>query len=374
MPRRGGNNLEETGDELPPTNETISLAQIMEEMRSMRLEFSARMEALETRSSTTSILPVAPSGSPQTTPQTTVPQTTSQATQPATQGEDKRWRPEEIGYFDGTGDVFAFTDRLTSTATRKSVKLVQSNLVTLLKDKAFKWYQYELADITKWALNTNELIEPWCQALIERFGPDHTDLMTQLEACRYTRKDAAEKKDATEYFQEIMRITKGLKWKQDDSLMTAFHHFEPGLQRDLDPPEGLTQFIKQVQLRQSAWHAVYSSFGKPRPPDPRQQQQYRPPQQQQYRQQPPRQPVQQHDHPPRHYPPRPAAYWAEQDDDWEYDPPSHSYHAATAFQPSGHTPRRYGNTHDDGGNEAEAHWATAGEDHRCNHEGCTHYH
>ena len=145
MPRRGGNNQDEAGDELlPPANDNAMLAQIMEEMRSMRLEFNTRMEAMEARSrQTTPVLPVVPSGSPQTTPlapQTTAPQSTPQATQPASQGEDKRWRLEEIGYFDGTDDVFAFTDRLSSTAVRKSVKLVQSNLVTLLKDKAFKWY------------------------------------------------------------------------------------------------------------------------------------------------------------------------------------------------------------------------------------------
>ena len=232
MPRRGGN--QEEADELAPGNDSTMLAQIMEEMKSMRLEFTTRMEALEARSRPpTPNLPTVPSQTPQTTPQTT---------RPATQ-EDMRWRPEEIGYFDGTGDVFAFTDRLSSTAARKSVKLVQSNLVTLLKDKAFKWYQYELADVTKWALNTNQFIDPWCRALIERFGPDHADLMTQLEACHYTRKDAAEKKDATAYIQDIMRISKGLKWNQQDGLMTAFHYFEPGLQRDLDPPEGLTQFI-----------------------------------------------------------------------------------------------------------------------------------
>ena len=54
-----------------------------------------------------------------------------------------------------------------------------------------------------------------------------------------------------------MRITEGLKWKQEDGLMTVFHHLEAGLQRDLDlPGQGvLPEFIKQVQLRRSAWYA-----------------------------------------------------------------------------------------------------------------------
>ena len=71
-------------------------------------------------------------------------------------------------------------------------------------------------------------------------------------------KGTAEKKDTTAYIQDTTRITKGLRWKQEDGLMTAFHHFEAGLQRDLDSPnagdaaKSFTDFIKQVQSRQSA--------------------------------------------------------------------------------------------------------------------------
>ncbi|KAM0797029.1 hypothetical protein BDR22DRAFT_824545 [Usnea florida] len=250
MPRRGGD--QEEVDELAPANDNAMLAQIMEKMGSMRVEFNTRMEVLEARSRPpTPVLPAAPSEPP-----------TPQITETTPPEADKRWRPEEVGYFDGTGDVFAFTDRLRT-----------------------------------------------------------------------------ERKDATAYIQDIMRITKGLKWAQKDGFMTAFHHFEADPQRDLDPPEqgDLTEFINQVQMRQSAWYSVYSSFGKSRLPDPHpppRSGQMRPQPYQQYRQQPQQQPhyQPQHDRPPRpSYPPRPAAYW-----------------------PSGHTPRRYGNTHDGGGTEAMA--------------------
>ena len=116
--------------------------------------------------------------------------------------------------------------------------------MTVLKEVAFNWYHYELPNVVKWALNTNESINPWCQALIERFGPTQSELMSQLESSRYTRKDAANKKDATAYIQDLMRIGKGLKWSQSEALLTAFHHFEPALQRDLDLPIDLTQFIR----------------------------------------------------------------------------------------------------------------------------------
>ena len=74
--------------------------------------------------------------------------------------------------------------------------------------------------------------------------------MTQLEAAQYIRKDISNKKDATVYIQDIMRITKGLQWSQEEGLMIAFHHFDAQLQRDLNSLTiGLTLFIKQVQLR-----------------------------------------------------------------------------------------------------------------------------
>ena len=58
---------------------------------------------------------------------------------PAPQSEDRRWIPEEVGGLDGDGDVYAFTDRMTTIAATKSVEFVQANVSTLFKDKAFKW-------------------------------------------------------------------------------------------------------------------------------------------------------------------------------------------------------------------------------------------
>lgn len=83
----------------------------------------------------------------------------------------------------------------------------------------------------------------------------------QLESTCYNCKDTANKKDATAYIQDLMRIGKGLDWTQSDALITAFQPFEPGLQRDLDPPVDLTQFIRQVQLRQAVWFQVYVGYG-----------------------------------------------------------------------------------------------------------------
>ena len=316
-------------------------------------------------------------------------QPASSATQPiitqSSAESDKRWRPEEIGYFDGSrdADVYTFTDRLTSIAELKTSKVVQANLVTLLKDTAFNWYHYELTNDVKWALNASTSIDPWCQALIRRFAPSHSDLVGQLEASHYTRKDAATKKDATAYIQDLMRICKGLGWKQSDALMAAFHHFEPGLQRDLDPPTDLNGFIQQVQVRQAAWFQIYAGYGSskpqpPRPPSLRPSQSYIP-----SRSQPPiRSSYSNQSNPQRQItygpPAQPRAYWAKQEEDYNdytYDAPSDAWIAVPEHEHGpGHTPRRWGNTHNGGGSEAMANWAAAGEDHRCTQQGCTHYH
>ncbi|KAF6238417.1 hypothetical protein HO173_003384 [Letharia columbiana] len=246
---RGQTSLQQTAPPPQPDNTAISalstqMAQMNTQMTAMMNAMNVRMEALEARSRS-------PTPTPQTAPQ---PETIPPEA-------DKRWRPKEVGYFDGTGDVYAFTDRLRSTASQKGVKLVQTNLVSVLKLTAFNWYQYEVLDNTKGVYNLNLSIKPWCTALIERFSPTHSELMTQLEACQYTRKDAAEKKDATAYIQDVMRITKGLNWVQKDGLMTAFHHFEAGLQRDLNPPNaGLTEISVGVSsLSQLASSALLSS-------------------------------------------------------------------------------------------------------------------
>ena len=111
-------------------------------MDSFKDSFKIEMRAMEDRMNSKIAESRSRSSSP--APQQPSPPSSNQATQLATQpitvqpaAEDKRWRPEEIGSFDGTGDVYAFTDRLASIAELKTPKLIQTNLVTLLKGIAF---------------------------------------------------------------------------------------------------------------------------------------------------------------------------------------------------------------------------------------------
>ena len=138
MPQRGGNQGK-TSAESVHANDNAMLAQIMEKIEGM----NTRIEALEARSRPpTPILPAAPSETP-------TPQTTTQQPEITPPEADKQWRPEKVGYFDGTSDVFALTDRLRSTASQKGVNLEQINLILVLKLTAFNWYQHEGRDNTK---------------------------------------------------------------------------------------------------------------------------------------------------------------------------------------------------------------------------------
>ena len=227
---------------------------------------------------------------------------------------------------------------------------------------------------------------------MKRFGPRYTDLVSQLNACGYTRRDAANKKDATGYIQKVLKISKGLHYHEfikfdhvKAGITTAFQRFEASLQRDLDPPTNLTSFIDQVQLRQQGWFQMYANYGTAKP---NQQQQlsrnpYRPPAHQ-YR--PPTGPATTMGPPysgqrqlPAPQSQQPRTYWADQEEeeeDWIYDAPSDAWYvAANKTHGPGHTPRRFGNTHDGAyGAEARANWVAAGEGNRCERDGCTHYH
>ena len=144
-----------------PTNQTAETPVTMEVVQAMmnsimdelRRDMQAMTHRLTTRLDEVSR---ARSSSPISATQqivtSTPPQSTQSAAQPITAqpiiaqsavaslSEDKRWRPEEIGQFDGTGDVIAFVDRIRSVVTLKASKIVQANLITLLKDVAFNWY------------------------------------------------------------------------------------------------------------------------------------------------------------------------------------------------------------------------------------------
>ena len=140
------------------------LAEIMEKLEVM----STPIGALGARSRPpTPILPTAPSKTP-------TPQTTTQQPETTLPEAGKQWRPEKVGYFDGTSDFFAFTDRLRSSASQEGLNLEQINLVSVLRLNAFNWYHYEVPDDTKVTYNLNTPIAPWCEALIERFGPIHS--------------------------------------------------------------------------------------------------------------------------------------------------------------------------------------------------------
>ena len=88
-----------------------------------------------------------------------------------------RQRIEEVGHFDGTGNVYIFIDRFESVVIIKSLKLIFNNIVTcFLKDndsglnKVYNWWIFELSkDSRKKIVYYGNLI-PLYNILTKRFG------------------------------------------------------------------------------------------------------------------------------------------------------------------------------------------------------------
>lgn len=193
---------------------------------------------------------------------------TSASTAPVSVTEKDRFRIEELGYFDGTGDVYAFIDRLRTVSKVKTDKLIQEHITLSFmnpsgSNEAYNWWISELSNDTRKYLLNAKSINPVCDALQKRFGLPEHQLLDQLNQIRYTRKDAAERKPATAFVGQVMTLTNRLN--QKGGLQLAFTKFEPSLQSTLPYPRGdsdMDDFMEQVRIRQTAWYEQYRTYGK----------------------------------------------------------------------------------------------------------------
>jgi hypothetical protein len=342
-------------EELPRTDVT-QIHQMMENMadqitKHVARQFSAlsaRLEKLEIQT-TVAPAPTIPASAPASAP------APSMDVQP-------RWRPEEIGEFDPTvRDVMEFTDRIRDIALLRGQRLVATNLVTLLTGQAKMWYNYELSSSSKLAMQQGP-IDQWINALVARFTPSKSETLQALEKQRYTRQDAANKRDPVDYLHQVLQLTKRLGYSEHEGLTMAYLRLDEALQVQFPPPHemtGISNMVMLLNVKKGAWYQMYKNFG--RPPHS-EKSSYSQPIRSNY--QPTRPSPRQVSYPA-------AAHFA--DDGWDYDPVNDTYHAAVQPpHPPGHTPRNQGNTHD--GSSAYANWVNASADHRCSHTGCTHYH
>jgi hypothetical protein len=230
------------------------------------------------------------------------------------------------------------------------------------------WYNYELSSSSKLAMQQGP-IDQWINALVARFTPSKSETLQALEKQRYTRQDAANKRDPVDYLHQVLQLTKRLGYSEHEGLTMAYLRLDEALQVQFPPPHemtGISNMVMLLNVKKGAWYQMYKNFSRPpeRNSDRTSYQSYNQPNRSNY-------------HPPIRPPPRqstyPAAAHFAEDDGWDYDPVNDTYHAAVQPpHPPGHTPRSQGNTHD--GASAYANWVNASADHRCSHTGCTHYH
>ena len=181
-------------------------------------------------------------------------------------GLPARWRPEELGTFDpDTDDVYTFVGRIREVADiKRDSHMVQLNLSLQLRGKAKRWFELELSHEDKAVLyNPINGISAWIDALIGRFQPSGTLTLQKLHETTYTRADAAVRKDPTDFVHEIIALTRIRPL--EESLMEAYLRFESGLQVNLVPPDKFTtvrEFMEQVNAKKHAWYQNYAHFRK----------------------------------------------------------------------------------------------------------------
>ena len=166
------------------------------------------------------------------------PEQAAKITRPS---ESDRWRVEEVGYFDGSGDVYEFIDRLNSIGSIKAPRFILKNIVTcFIKDggskEAYNWWIGEISNKTRDALQNQGNLGPLCSALKKRFGIPENQLLEQLNRMTYTRKDVATQ-SATGFVGQVMMLCHRINGDTTQFILSGGesrdsvnHDSEPGLQ------------------------------------------------------------------------------------------------------------------------------------------------
>ena len=183
----------------------------------------------------------------------------------ATRSPWARWRPEDLGTFNpDDDDVYTFVGRIREVANLRDSHTVALNLSLQLRGKAKKWFELELTlDDRNFLYEPANGVQAWTDALINRFRPSGTLLLQKLHDCTYTRADAAAKKDPIDYVHDIIALTRTRPI--DESLYEAYLRFESGLRVNLVPPIKYTsvpEFIDQIEAKKGAWYQNYAHFRK----------------------------------------------------------------------------------------------------------------
>lgn len=290
-----------------------------------------------------------------------------------------------MGTFDPEkDDVFVFINRLQEVAILRGPQLVQLNVSLQLRNGAQNWYNYELTEDERLHMRLATGIQAWTYALENRFRPSPTRIMEELDHTKYTRADASARYDPVEFLHKILRLTRGRSYSVLQRLTIAFTHFEAPLRVNLSEPSAGTSiqvFIEQLDAKKYAWFENYASFrkkdivlGNDRHEISANQN---------------AQPNRQFSHAksgytrggyhsqnaaPRDYgqDPRPTIYKYSAVEQ-KGRPQASAYQVAEGKSyPSGHTPREFGNTHDD--DPYDAYHADADSAHHCSHPKCPHWH
>ena len=169
-------------------------------------------------------------------------------------------------------DVYAFTNRVRMAAlTRSEAKIIRI-IDTCLRGEADQWWNYHYFYATRAALIQGERIEPFCQALEERFRLSPTEAYTRYENCKYTVDDVQKRRPIGEYVASIEYYTKacGIISNQPIGnakavILHAWRYLDIALRQDIDEPDtdDIDVFIRLLQRKQANWYDKFTQRNTP---------------------------------------------------------------------------------------------------------------
>ena len=203
-------------------------------------------------------------------------------------GEDNRFRPEEIGYFNpylevsssapagditNIGDktfyrnVHLFVDAFKDVASTKSSGLVRRNLNKCLRGGAQDWWIGTLSDVEREYVREGHGLERWERFLFRRFKRTQSSALKALEEDHYTIDDARQGRETAQFVSAVVRNAKDAGISTTSAQLTfAWNKIHPDLRGYIRRPSErttMTDFIDELEDMKEVWHDKYARRHEP---------------------------------------------------------------------------------------------------------------
>ena len=197
--------------------------------------------------------------------------------------EDRRFNPEEVGFFDpflvvkdseDDGEVVnfgnktyyrnvhLFIDAFKDVDESKDSGVVRRNLNKCLRGAAQEWYIGQLTRDERQDMKDGRGVKRWEKALLRRFRKTQSSALKALDNERYTVKDARNNKQTSEFVTRIIRHAKDADIMTTSAQLTyAWNKLDPDLRGFIKRPKPtttVTDFMEEMEDMMEVWHDKYA--------------------------------------------------------------------------------------------------------------------